>query len=32
VEQYGDLNFGDCQRTMRFLKVRHAAYKSKQAA
>lgn len=32
VEQFGDLNLADCQRTMRFLKVRHAAYKNKLVA
>lgn len=32
VEQYGGLHLADCQRTIRFLKVRHAAFKKKRAA
>lgn len=32
VEQYEALNLADCQRTMRFLKVRHAVARSQQDA
>lgn len=32
VEQYDGLHLADCQRTVRFLKVRHAALKGKRVA